>query len=151
MKQNYEMALAEVNVILKNTDLDLVSKIPDKIKKFIEENMNLQYEPNIDFTKPISQQKLMKETEAILSLIFRSYWATEQEKEELKKQDSKVMEEFNKSFDVSFPYQFRKKQNVNFEKSNLTAIPNESTSILVVNKVPWYKKFLKIFFNIHGK
>ena len=85
MDQNYEMALSEVDEILNYTDEELVKKIPIQLRILISNNKNKEYKPNIDRTRPISEQELLKETKAILSLLFRSYWATEEEKLELRK------------------------------------------------------------------
>ena len=87
--QSYEMALTEVDEILSNTDIQLVNKIPIAFRNLIKENKSKDYKPSIDKNKPIDQQNLLKETEAILSLIFRSYWATDEEKIELQEKDIK--------------------------------------------------------------
>lgn len=72
MDQNYEMALSEVDEILNYTDEELVKKIPIQLRILISNNKNKEYKPNIDRTRPISEQELLKETKAILSLLFRS-------------------------------------------------------------------------------
>ena len=73
----YANAFKEVDIILKNTDIDLIKKIPNKFLQFIESNMNNDYKSNIDLDIPIDKQHLLKETDAILALIYRSYWASE--------------------------------------------------------------------------
>ena len=88
MDQNYEMALSEVDEILNYTDEELVKKILIQLRILISNNKNKEYKPNIDRTRQISEQELLKETKAILSLLFRSYWATEEEKLEFEKQDA---------------------------------------------------------------
>lgn len=70
----YNNALKEVYDILKNTDEDLIKKIPQKFLNFVKENMNQEYISNIDYNIEIDKQKLLPETEAILSLIYKSYW-----------------------------------------------------------------------------
>ena len=67
MDQNYEMALSEVDEILNYTDEELVKKIPIQLRILISNNKNKEYKPNIDRTRPISEQELLKETKAILS------------------------------------------------------------------------------------
>ena len=49
------------------------SKIPSQFVNFIDENRDIHYKPDIDFTKSINQQNLLKETRTILSLIYRDY------------------------------------------------------------------------------
>lgn len=83
----YPNALKEVYDILENTDEELLNKIPQNFIEFIHENMNPQYKSNIDPSIDIDKQTLLYETSAILSLIYRSYWATEDEKKYLAEKD----------------------------------------------------------------
>lgn len=73
--ENYRNALREVYDILKNTDEDLILKIPQKFLDFIKENMNQEYISNIDYNVEIDKQNLLPETEAILAQIYNSYWS----------------------------------------------------------------------------
>lgn len=132
MDQNYEMALSEVDEILKYTDVELLNKIPLQLRNLIKNNKNKDYKPNIDTTKPISEQKLLKETEAILSLLFRSYWATADEKLEFEKQDALEYENLRKSTEVIFPINRKQEQNEDTQDSNV--------NLIVAENVPWYKK-----------
>lgn len=139
MDQNYEMALSEVDEILNYTDEELVKKIPIQLRNLISNNKSKEYKPNIDKARPISEQKLLRETEAILSLLFRSYWATEEEKLEFEKQDALEYENLKKSTEVIFPA--NRKQNENVQDSNV--------NLIVVDNLPWYRKLynkiIKIF------
>ena len=79
-------ALKEVYVILRNTNLNDVSKIPVSFLEFIEENKDDEYEPTINFYKPLAEQNLKPETINILSLIYMKYWCdTQVKKDEYKK------------------------------------------------------------------
>lgn len=98
----------------------------------ISNNKNKEYKPNIDRTRPISEQELLKETKAILSLLFRSYWATEEEKLEFEKQDALEYENLRKSAEVVFPTNRRREQNVNVQSQNV--------ELTVVDNLPWYRK-----------
>ncbi len=73
----YRNSFKEVYEILENTESELLSKIPTKFMDFIKDNMNKDYKTNIQQNVDIDKQPLLKETEAILSLIYRSYWATD--------------------------------------------------------------------------
>lgn len=87
----YKNSFKEVYDILKNTDQELLEKIPVKFINFIEDNMNVDYQTNIKMDLEIDKQKLLKETESILSLIYRSYWATDEEKQNLKMKDKEEL------------------------------------------------------------
>lgn len=85
----YSNSFTEVYYILQNTERELVNKIPLKFVNFLKDNMNSSYIPNIKTDVPIDQQNILEETEAILSLIYRSYWATDEEKKEFAINDKK--------------------------------------------------------------
>lgn len=72
----YKNSFKEVYEILENTEDELLAKIPTKFMNFIKENMNENYKTNIQRNVDLDKQPLLKETEAILSLIYRSYWET---------------------------------------------------------------------------
>lgn len=145
MDWNYEIALTEVDEILSFTDTELVNKIPIAFRKFIEKNKNKDYKPNITSGIPISEQVIKKETEAILSLIFRCYWATEEEKKELEKTDQITMEMLMSETQIKFP-----KDNAHFSKdiSNDNTIEKETSDnmqLVSIEDMPWYKKvFVKL-------
>ena len=80
MTKEYQEALAEVNEILKFSSIDLVKKIPYKFKKFIENNMSNNYKVTLDLDKPLNEQQLKSQTKDILSLIYRDYICTEEER-----------------------------------------------------------------------
>lgn len=134
----YQNAFKEVNDILENTDEELVKKIPSKFIEFIRNNMNKNYITNINREIRISEQKLLRETESILSLIYRTYWATEEEKKEF------VEEDFKKILDA----ETRKKENYIgknvdeiFEKRTSENI--EKNSLIVVKEEGFIKRIFK--------
>ncbi len=135
----YQNALAEVEEILQNTEEELVAKIPNKIRQFIKENRNQEYMTNIVNAEPLNRQSILPETQALLALIYRSYWATEEEKKEFADRDSIELkkEEVKQSLYSS---------NV-FEKQKMTdeieVKPKEITDIVLVQEEKWYQKIWK--------
>ena len=87
LEPRYRNAFKEVDEILKYTDIDLVNKIPKKFIDFLRENMNNNYEFNVQEGLHLNKQKLSEEANNILALIYRDYWTTEEEKEEFRKKD----------------------------------------------------------------
>lgn len=149
MDWNYEIALTEVDEILNFTDTELVNKIPIAFRKFIERNKNKDYKPNITPGIPISEQVIKKETQAILSLIFRSYWATEEEKKELEKNDKITYEMLKAKTEIKFPKS--NSSNYNLDECSLEdeKIENKETNrniqLISIKDMPWYKKiFVKL-------
>lgn len=150
MDWNYEIALTEVDEILSFTDTELVNKIPIAFRKFIEKNKNKDYKPNITSGIPISEQVLKKETEAILSLIFRNYWATEEEKKELEKTDKITMEMLMAETQIKFPKD-NAYSNKDIPKNNnlIEKEVSDNIQLIAIKDMPWYKKIfaklLKLF------
>ena len=86
----------------------------------------------------------MPETEAILSLFYRSYWATEEEKEEFAKKDEielrKLEEKRQQTYSTDI---FKDRNNIKIEK-NIEVM-------LIPEKMSWYKKVWKMICNIFRK
>ena len=136
----YKNAFKEVYEILQNTEEELVKKIPQKFVEFLQSNMNKDYQINIDNTIEIDKQSILPETEAILALIYRSYWATDEEKLEFANMDKQVQmkQEFQgKSIDEIFE-QRKNINNITID-NNLMVIEEESFIKTI------FKKILKFF------
>lgn len=141
----YKNAFKETYEILKNTEEDLVKKVPQKFIDFLYTNMNKNYQTNINFDIEIDKQKLLRETEEILSLIYRSYWATDEEKVELAKSDREELiriEEEKKSQYKDIEEIFEKRRNINKVTidNSLAVIEKESFVRKILNKI---LKFLR--------
>ena len=134
----YTNAFTEVYYILQNTDESLLNKIPNKFIQFIQNNMNRDYNIEIKKDFPIDKQPLLKETEAILSLIYRSYWATSDEKLEFANKDKQEFLEGNKNQNLKDIYEvFENRKNINniTINNNLMVIPKENFMKRLLNKI----------------
>lgn len=143
---NYQDAFKEVWEILQNTDEELVSKIPQKFMNFLQNNMNNNYSTSINPDTPIDNQTILKETEAVLALIYRSYWATEDEKIKFIKKDKEELSKI-KTPEKTIAYKnideiFTKRSNI-----NKFAIDN---NLIVIQKQSFFKKFLTKILKILG-
>lgn len=83
VNENYAKAYKEVLKILEHVKTEDVAKIPKEMIEMFKKNQDNYYEFKINMNKPFDEQKLMKETKAILANIFRDYWATEYQKEKI--------------------------------------------------------------------
>ena len=88
------------------------------------------------------KQNLLKETEGILSLIYRSYWATDQEKNEFAKLDKLNFIESEKNKNEAYSTEnlyeiFEKRKNLNNISLNQNLIVVEKESFLkkIINKI----------------
>ena len=95
-KDNYGKACKEVYIILQSLGDEIICKIPKKVIKFIEENMDKDYWFTIDSSIPIESQDFLEETLGIISLIYRDYICTPKEKEMLILQDKNRIKEAEK-------------------------------------------------------
>lgn len=91
VNENYAKAYKEVLKILENVRTQDVSKIPKEMIEMFKENQDNYYEFKIDMNKSFDEQKLMKETKAILANIFRDYWATEYQKEKFYRKKDMIL------------------------------------------------------------
>lgn len=138
----YINAFKEVYEILQNTNTELVKKIPPKFMEFLQNNMNVDYQTNINTNIDIDKQVLLPETEDILALIYRSYWATDEEKQEFSNKDKlelKEIEENKKSHYKDITEIFEKKEHIN----NVTL----DNSLMIIPKENFIKKLFKKLFN----
>ncbi len=88
MTIEYQNALAEVDMILKIMEKDMINKIPDSFLKFVEQKKSKSYIPNLNMDLSLNEQNLLKETRAILSLIYRSFLCNPNESKKLKIDDN---------------------------------------------------------------
>lgn len=136
----YRNSFKEVYDILGNTEKELVEKIPEHFMNLLKENMNENYKTNIRTDVDIDKQKLSKETEAILALIYRSYWATDEEKNEVKEKEIKEKIEQQRKYQENLKETFEKNKNINniTVDKNLMVIKKENFIKRILNKI-WRK------------
>ena len=136
----YKNAFKEVSDILENTDEELIKKIPSKFIEFIKNNMNKNYITNINTETKINEQKLLGETESILSLIYRTYWATEEEKRKFSEEDFKRILETETRKKGNY---IGKNVDEIFEKKKKASENIEKNSLIVVKKEGFIKRIFK--------
>ena len=150
MITTYEMAYVEVLAVLKNFLSELeFNKIPKERIDFFENNKdnNYHFELNKDF--PIEKQNLSEKANAILVILYRDYFANEQQKETLKqilelndkiKEKEKEKEKQNDNENYSILFENKKaKNNIEIERRT-----NE-TSIIEIKREKWYNRLIYFF------
>lgn len=85
MTNNYKRAYTEVVEILSHLSREEYDKIPKEKIDYYKENMDTEYVYHIDPQKTLNEQNISTEANAILVTLFRDYFATEVQKETLKK------------------------------------------------------------------
>ena len=137
----YANAYSEVLEILKYISKEDYEKIPNSKIELFETNQNKEYIFEYNSNKTLEEQNVSKRAKAIIGLLFRDYWATDEQKEKiLRKQnyDRQILEEQkNSMYDVENI--FKKKSYENKEVKEMVGYKEQS----------WYQKLfakiLKIF------
>lgn len=91
-KELYACAYKEVITILSCLPDEEWFKIPKERRDFYFESMKKDYKFELDSSKPIYEQKLLKPTRAILANIFKDYLASPNQKEEIIYREQKEFE-----------------------------------------------------------
>ena len=133
----YANAYSEVLGILKFIAKEDYEKIPNSKIELFETNQNKEYIFEYNPNKTLEEQNVSKRAKAIIGLLFRDYWATDEQKEKiLRKQnyDRQILEEQKKSmYDV---------KNI-FKKKSYES--EEVKEMVVYKEQRWYQKlFVKI-------
>lgn len=136
MDIEYKRAFTEVDEIFKLMPIDLLSRIPPKLRQIISENKAQDYKIKIE--EPLEEKNLKKETIVILGLIYRDFIASPEEKQQLQLKEAedlkRIEEEMQKQYDINKIFDKRKSQQV-----------EQNETELIVYKEP---SFIKKFFNL---
>ena len=131
----YSKVLKEVYEILKNSEDKIQKKIPIKFYTFLKENMDTDYQVNIDYSKENWEDELCDDTKGILALIYKDYLVDSKTREELIKE---------KQYNVDDIFKRNKYDDETFNKEK-----DKPKEIISINKIPWYRKIynkiIKIF------
>lgn len=139
-------AFSEIIEILNHTDKQLVEKIPDTFIKFLFENMDKEYEVEINFFNENWEETILEETKAILALIYRDYIVSAEERKDLLIEEKRERERQER--------ELREKYNPdNLFKNKHSEIPNEfteNTQLIEINQYPWYRRLYQKILSIFG-
>lgn len=81
-KSNWKRAYAEVHQVLQHSG-SFISAIPKSFRAFIYENMDKNWCGRLDHTQKLKDMELLQETKIMLSLIYRDFICTEDERKAL--------------------------------------------------------------------
>ena len=150
MTQEYKQSLTEVNTILDFMEEEYINKLPNKLINFIKDNMDTSYSTDISINIPINEQNIKKDTKILLSLIYRNYWCSPEEKEELIERDfyikRKNEKEMCKKYNLNDIFKNNKKININEKsKNDIMAVTEYKESLLkkIINKIKVLFKHIK--------
>ncbi len=103
MTIEYQEAFAEVDYILGLTSEELLKKIPKSLLDFIKKHKKKDYKFYINEELSLVDQPLKKETRAIISLIYRNYFCSPEQRKknklndiiELEKEEKRLKEKYD--------------------------------------------------------
>lgn len=141
-------AYVEVLEILKNIPTEEYNKIPNEIILNMKLNADKEYKYIIDNLDNFQEQKMLKETETILAVLFRDYWATEEKRRKIlekEKYDLSILEkEQRKKYNPDDIFKkVKKDEHVNVEISD-----NNTNTALIEYKESFFTKFKSFIFRI---
>ena len=141
----YSEALSEINDILNHLDTNVLNKIPQKFKNFVNNNKSNSYKPIFDHSKKLNELPLKDKTRAILSVIYMNFLCNEEQKKEYKKRlkensikkEKEVREKFNT--DNLFSNKVQKKTIIEEQQTvdNIVAMTEYKDGIFtkIINKI----------------
>ena len=140
----YANAYKEVIEVLKHVSKEDYDKIPqDKInlfKKCANENYNFTY----DINKTLDEQNVSKKAKTIIAILYRDYWATDEQRKKIKAKEQYDIEIIEK--------QNREKYNPKFlfnrkEVTKYNNIQNYEDNQLIHYKASFFKKIFNKIMN----
>ena len=87
MTNTINQSFREVYDIIEHMEKKIYNKIPIQFIEMLKKNMDTNYYFDIDYSKKLNEQKLLKDTKIILSIIYRDYICSEEEKRRLREKD----------------------------------------------------------------
>lgn len=87
-------AYTEVYEILSYMPISYVQKIPNELLNLFEKKRNKEYKYNVDTKKKINEQDMLVKTKAILSTLYKEYWADSSTKEKILQKEEKERIEY---------------------------------------------------------
>ena len=137
-----QMAYTEVLEVLRYVPKEDVDKIPKEKIEFYKNNMDNNYNFKIDTSKSFEEQELSEKAKIVLAIIFRDYWATQEQREKILKKEKYDLEQLE--------LEKRRKYNPDniFKTKNTIETNDEEKELVVYKKEKWYESFIKFMKNI---
>ena len=143
MEEISALAAAETVAILNKTDVTMVSQIPYKIiKGLIDKAEEYDGEVTLKETTSIVEQPISEEARSLLLILYREYWCSEEEKENLDNQLIESEKEFEKEEAERLdPFKDANEFNQTTESSdieNKTSTNTTNSTALIEAPKKWY-------------
>lgn len=149
-------AYKEIYEIMKLLPKELIDRIPKEKQDFFYNNMNKNYLFNIT-QETFNANNILEETKAILTILFRDYWATPEQREKIFEFENEAKKRIEEKAQIKYnPNNLFKKEN-NYNKESLK-VSNEKvegrkvleTKSMIEYKENILKRFMNKIINIFG-
>jgi len=149
-KRECREAFTEVYEILKLMPKELIEKIPLGFRETINKERSMDYYPNIK--EPIEDFVLSKAALVLLSLIYRDFLCSSEEKNLIKEDERKELEEYKKQMASNEGEKINYNEllsNINALKSqSMNGSQNQSVEVketrITVQEKKWYQKIFEL-------
>ena len=129
MNQEFKEVAVEINSIFDNLPMDLLNKIPLRIRDFFKDNASTTYSFVYDKSKRLNEQNLKDKTRGIISILYRDFLCNDVERKEYYDIYTKYLDKKENEKRVLY------NQNDIFKKTNKKISDKENTNYLErVNK-----------------
>lgn len=145
MDEDLKEAFYEVDEILKMMPYEILDKIPKKFRNMISQNKSLTSNKKIS---GLNDENLSKDAKVVLYMIYRDFLCSEEEEQELLRQENKDLEE---KYSYENLFKSTKKDEIKSETISVEEIPIEETALTETKELKWYEKiidFIKNIFNV---
>lgn len=155
--EDYANLAAEMNILFRYIDDELVEKIPQKIIEFFQDIASPTFRSKIDPRFPLEEQYLLPSTECMLTLLYRQYWCSPEERDEIDKiileQEELAAQKDQASFDNIFQ-KIENSEDIFIEDidSNSENLPAKINKDIILEKLKAIRDFfLELFNNLFKK
>lgn len=128
---------SEVYDIIQHMQKELFDKIPKNFIELMKQNRDENCIVNIDYSRKINNQELQKGTKVVLSLIYRDYLCTEEQRKQIIKKDEEelrsIREELREKYNPD--NLFKNKVNKNIKTETTMVIYKETIIHKLINKI----------------
>lgn len=121
-----KQTFSDLSVIFKMMPNEIIKAINPKFIEFIKDNCDENYKSNIKPYIPLRNQDLSKETQSVLALIYESYFATDEEKRQILKENKEQ---------IYFTDNLFKNKKIEDKKQELIIVRKQSFFEKIINKI----------------
>ena len=139
----YANAYSEINEILKYVPEEDYNKIPKSKINLFKDNANKNYQFKYNSNLTLDEQNVSKRAKAIIAILFRDYWATEEQRKKIvaKQNYDRLQIEQNKQEKYNPDNIFKNRESKVEAIENSVAMVEYKESIFTKIK-NWFKHFL---------